>query len=340
MTSVDSAKLARVGQDLVQWILDQALDGIGPLPSVSDLADDYKRQSHANDAARVQALIKWAVAKNSATGFVTGLGGLLTLPVAIPGSLAASLAIQAPMVAAIAEIYGHDAKNDQVRTAILLCMIGNAIEDVAKQAGVTLGGRVALEALKNVPGRVLIEINKRVGFRLLTKFGERGVVNLAKLIPLLGGAVGGAFDGATCYMVGQAADRAFRPTAGEHGMDAETWETALDSYRYPVDLIDFPNAQKHPGWFDLRILPGNLLRWRRPDGLCRSPPAEVSLQRHASIQRLDAWFGNLERLAATAFDPEINTRLLEASVQAAKTVGVPEEGILRTTGDVDAFIQG
>ena len=258
MTSVDSAKLARVGQDLVQWILDQALDGIGPLPSVSDLADDYKRQSHANDAARVQALIKWAVAKNSATGFVTGLGGLLTLPVAIPGSLAASLAIQAPMVAAIAEIYGHDAKNDQVRTAILLCMIGNAIEDVAKQAGVTLGGRVALEALKNVPGRVLIEINKRVGFRLLTKFGERGVVNLAKLIPLLGGAVGGAFDGATCYMVGQAADRAFRPTAGEHGMDAETWETALDSYRYPVDLIDFPNAQKHPGWFDLRILPGNL----------------------------------------------------------------------------------
>ena len=63
-------------------------------------------------------------------------------------------------------------------------------------------------------------------------------------------------------------------------------------------------------------------------------------EQRALIQRLDAWFGNLERLAATAFDPEINTRLLEASVQAAKTVGVPEEGILRTTGDVDAFIQG
>ncbi len=76
MTSADSAKLARVGQDLVQWILDQALDGIGPLPSASGLADDYKRQSYANDAARVQALIRWAVAKNTATGFVTGLGSL------------------------------------------------------------------------------------------------------------------------------------------------------------------------------------------------------------------------------------------------------------------------
>ncbi len=162
------------------------------------------------------------------------------------------------MVAAIAEIYGHDSRNDQVRTAILLCMIGTAMEDVAKQAGVTLGGKVALEALKNVPGRVLIEINKRVGFRLVTKFGERGVVNLAKLVPLVGGAVGGAFDGATCYMVGQAADRAFRPTAAEHGMDVETWQRALDSYRYPVDLTGFRSAQKHRGWFDLKIVPGDL----------------------------------------------------------------------------------
>ena len=110
------------------------------------------------------------------------------------------------MVAAIAEIYGHDPKDDQVRTTILLCMIGTAMEDVVKQAGVTLGGKVAIEGLKMIPGRVLIEINKRVGFRLLTKFGERGVVNLAKLVPLVGGAVGGAFDGAACYVVGQAAD--------------------------------------------------------------------------------------------------------------------------------------
>ncbi len=60
----------------------------------------------------------------------------------------------------------------------------------------------------------------------------------------------------------------------------------------------------------------------------------------ALVQRLGAWFGNLERLAATAFDLENNTTLLEASVHVAEAVGVPEERILRTTGDVDAFIQG
>ena len=260
MTSADSARIANVAQDLVRWILDQALDGIGPLPSASDLANDYRRQSYPNDAERVQALIRWAVAKNAATGFVTGLGGVLTLPVAIPGSLAASLAIQAPMVAAIAEIYGHDSKDDQVRTAILLCMIGTAMEDVVKQAGVTLGGKAAIEGLKKIPGKVLIEINKRVGFRLLTKFGEKGVVNLAKLVPLAGGVVGGTFDGATCYMVGQAADATFRPMAAEHGWDAETWERALDAYRYRVDLTKFRDAQKHHGWFDLRLDPGNRLQ--------------------------------------------------------------------------------
>ena len=70
---------------------------------------------------------------------------------------------------------------------------------------------VAIEALKALPGKVLIDINKRIGFRLLTKFGERGVVNLFKLVPLAGGVVGGTIDGMTCYAVGQAADKAFRP---------------------------------------------------------------------------------------------------------------------------------
>ena len=258
MQSVESSKVAKAGQDLVGWILDHALGGIGMLSSASDLADEYRRKPYRSDAERVQALIRSAVAKNAATGFATGLGGVLTLPVAIPTSLAASLTIQARMVAAIAEIHGHDSKDDQVQTAILLCMLGTAMEDVVKQAGVTLGGKAAIEGLKRVPGRVLIEINKRIGFRLVTKFGEKGVVNLAKLVPLVGGAVGGTFDGATCYMVGQAADRAFRPATAEHGADAVTWARALDAYRYRVDLTGFRAAHEHRGWFDLKIDPGDV----------------------------------------------------------------------------------
>lgn len=201
--------------DLVQWILDQALDGLGPLSSASELAEEYRGKTYENDAERLKALIHWAVAKNATAGFVNGLGGILTLPVTIPGSLAASLAIQAPMVGAIAKIHGHDVQDEQVRTMILLCMVGAAMEDVAKHAGIAVGNKVAIQALKALPGKVLIDINKKVGFRLLTKFGERGVVNLVKLVPVAGGVVGGTIDGATCYAVGQAADRAFRPAGAD-----------------------------------------------------------------------------------------------------------------------------
>lgn len=45
-----------------------------------------------------------------------------------------------------------------------------------------------------------------------------------------GGVVGSTFDGATCYMVGQAADTTFRPMTAEHGLDAETWERAFNAY--------------------------------------------------------------------------------------------------------------
>ena len=39
-----------------------------------------------------------------------------------------------------------------------------------------------------------------------------------------------------------------------------TWEEALDSYRYPVDLTDFADAPKHGGWFGLNVAPGDPLQ--------------------------------------------------------------------------------
>ena len=57
---------------------------------------------------------------------------------------------------------------------------------------------------------VIDEINKKVGMRLITKAGEKGVMNLWKLIPLGGGVVGGAFDATWCRTTGKVAKRLFR----------------------------------------------------------------------------------------------------------------------------------
>ena len=48
--------------------------------------------------------------------------------------------------------------------------------------------------VKKIPGTVLTKINQKVGFRFLTKFGENGIINIAKLVPVVGGVIGGGFD--------------------------------------------------------------------------------------------------------------------------------------------------
>src|SRR4051812_11667164 len=108
---------------LVKWISDKAIDGIRPLSSAHDLADEYLiDRGYKNHDARVAALINWETTKNFTSGFVTGLGGVLVLPVALPAAFAASWVIQARMAAAIARVYGHNIHSDRVRTFVIAAL--------------------------------------------------------------------------------------------------------------------------------------------------------------------------------------------------------------------------
>ena len=57
--------------------------------------------------------------------------------------------------------------------------------------------------------QVIKEINKKVGFRLLTKFGEKGVINLGKAIPVIGGLIGGTLDAVSTNTIGNTARDTF-----------------------------------------------------------------------------------------------------------------------------------
>ena len=164
---------------------------------------------------RVAALIKWEMTKNFTTGFVTGLGGIVTLPVGVPSALGASWLIQARMAGAIARIYGHDLAEERVRTLILLSLAGDVAKQAMSDLGLDLGSKLPQSAMKQVPGRALVEINKRIGLQLLTKAGQRGLAQFPKAIPVVGGVVGGAFDAVVCRMVGRTARKLFRPVADQ-----------------------------------------------------------------------------------------------------------------------------
>ncbi len=195
---------------LVNWLTDRAIAGVPPLSSAENLAQEYLIDvSYPDDEERIESLINWETTKNFTTGFVTGLGGILTLPVAVPAAFGASWVIQARMSAAIARVAGYNLKSDRVRTFVIACLVGDAIKDVLKTAGIKAGTGLTKSLLNKIPGKVLIEINKRVGFRLITKAGEKGAINLMKGVPVIGGVVGGAFDAAACRIVGKNAKRLF-----------------------------------------------------------------------------------------------------------------------------------
>lgn len=215
-----------------QWtmVLDdlytKALDGIpGVSKSVDELANDYLQKNETTDKA-VKALIKNQITKCGTSGFLTGLGGIITLPVAIPANISSVLYVQLRMIAAIAKIGGFDVRSDQVQTLAYTCLTGSAIADVLKKTGIEVGERITISAINKIPGKVLTSINQKVGFTLFTKFGTEGAVNLVKLAPLAGGIIGGAFDIASTKKIAKNAYIIFvKNQIPEYKDDIESEET-------------------------------------------------------------------------------------------------------------------
>ena len=214
VNSIDAEQV----QELLDTIYSATLDGVPNVSQpVEELADDYlSKYATVEEAAK--SLIGYQIVKCMTSGFIAGLGGLITLPVAIPANVSSVLYVQTRMVAALARMGGYDVSSDQVRTLVYVCLTGTAAADILKSSGVKLGEKLATSLIKKIPGETLRAINRKVGFRLVTKFGETGVVNLGKLLPLVGGVLGGGMDAITTQTIASNAYRLFiegrMPTGG------------------------------------------------------------------------------------------------------------------------------
>lgn len=193
---------------LLDWTYEKSINGLPGADTAYEIAEDYLAKHSSVDKA-VDSLIRWQNAKSATSGFLTGLGGLITLPVAIPANIASVTYVQMRMIAAIAHMRGYDLKDDQVKTFVFVCLTGQSASDILKQAGIKLGTAVTKQAIKKIPGEIIKSINKAVGFRLVTKFGEKGIFNLGKAVPIVGGLIGGTVDGVGTNIVGKTAKKLF-----------------------------------------------------------------------------------------------------------------------------------
>ena len=178
-------KIPQLTQETLTYALenlyDKAVNGVKGMDTAEELALPYMVEGRTKEELalpymvegrtkeeQADALIRWQNAKAGTSGFITGLGGILTLPVAIPANILSVMYIQIRMIAAVAHIYGHDIKSDKVKTLVFLCLTGQAAIDILKDTGIQIGNKIALKLLKELPAKTLTEINKKVVLKTVT----------------------------------------------------------------------------------------------------------------------------------------------------------------------------
>ena len=194
----------------LEWLYDRAVNGVPALHSASDLAARYERQFASREAA-VDGLIKWQMAQAGTASFVASLGGIVTLPIALPANVASVTYIQLRMIAAIAHLRGHDIESAPVRSLALACLCGARVSDLVKDLGLRFGTQMAHEVVKRLSGDALKQLNHAIAYRLAASTGASTSINMTKLMPVLGGVVSGGFDAVLTRAYGTTAKRLFQP---------------------------------------------------------------------------------------------------------------------------------
>ncbi|MFV0329266.1 MAG: EcsC family protein [Dysgonomonas sp.] len=180
----------------LDWAYSKAINGFTGVDSAYDLGNSYLQQNGTLEQ-QVDSLIKWQVAKAATSGFVTGLGGVMTMPLTVPANIASVIYVQIRMIAAIAYMGGYDIRDDRVKSLVYICMVGNGAKELLKDMSVKAGEKLLTKTIE------------KVSIKLTSKIGEKGVTSLGKAVPVLGGVVGGSFDAVTTRLVGKVAKKIF-----------------------------------------------------------------------------------------------------------------------------------
>jgi hypothetical protein len=211
----DPGKLSSTVTGLVENLLDTGIDGKGRFDSAQKVAD-VKRAEQATAEGAVDAVVRQHLKLGAAGGFVTGLGGFITMPVALPVNVLEFYLVATRMVAAVASLRGYDIKKPEIRSAVLLTLVGADADDLLKKAGVLSTGRLSNLAAQRLPGPALMVVNKAVGFRLLTIAGKKSLTRLGKGVPMVGGVLGAGLDTYLLTRIAAQARHEFPPRNTAH----------------------------------------------------------------------------------------------------------------------------
>lgn len=210
-TSAGTKLVPQVASGYVRSVLDMAIDGAGPLKSVSETAG-AKLAAHGGEVEQaVTAVLRSHTALAGAQGFVTNLGGLAFAAVTLPANVVGVTVVQCHLVASIASLRGYDIEDPRVRNAILACMLGEeTVRDLVRAKKLPSSPMALATSPVHDPAlddRISQEVTGELVGRTV---GRRAIMVAGRRVPVLGGAVGAGADGFLTWQIGAYARRELR----------------------------------------------------------------------------------------------------------------------------------
>ena len=198
----------------VREALNRAVDGVGPLQPAATAAEKQLAEQGGHVDRAIHEVIENNVRLAGAQGFVTNVGGLMTLAVAIPANVTGLAVVQCRMVAGIAHLRGHDIDDPRVRNAVLAALLGEElVAEMVKKRKLPAPPMALATAPAHDPA-VDAAISKVVATDIIAKVtGKRLATTMARRVPVVGGVVGAGADGYATWRIGRYADRELLPRA-------------------------------------------------------------------------------------------------------------------------------
>jgi hypothetical protein len=197
---------------LIERLLDVGIDGKGPFDSAHDVAATALKHARGDREQALRIIVRDHRQLGAVGGFATGLGGFFTMPISLPANVLEFYLLATRMTAATAKVRGYDINQPEIRSAVLLTLVGADSDDLLKKAGLqAAGGKLSSLAFNRLPAPALMVLNKAVGFRLLGRIGQGTFAKLGRAVPVVGGLVGAGVDVYMLNRIGKQAAKEFPP---------------------------------------------------------------------------------------------------------------------------------
>lgn len=197
---------------VVHEALHRAIHGVGPLPGAAAAAEKQLAEQHGDPDRAIHEIVENHVRFAAAEGFVTNIGGLVTMTVTVPANITGLALVQCRMVAAIAHLRSYDLDDPRTRDAILAGLLGNDRVNALIKKKRLPGTPMAIATAPVHDPHLDTLMATEVAAELVTQVaGKRLATTLGRRVPVVGGMIGAGTDAFSTWQVGRYMARELLP---------------------------------------------------------------------------------------------------------------------------------